>query len=171
MLGWISCCTSLQPMVGHTLRSVAPQGEYPARVTVNNLGFLHPRAGVWIPEQDFGRVLGLLRLERSRLLPGSERFNPPCPLAVPIPAACSTFPLSPTHPDTSPGHKRPGRVVPAGIWRQPAWLGQTHCPALLLILTATTNPTVPAGAVPSHPGAASTAGSRANIWAAPLAAS
>lgn len=44
-------------------RSVTPQAEYPARITVNNPAF-------WMLEQDFDRVLVLLRLERNRLFPG-----------------------------------------------------------------------------------------------------
>lgn len=51
------------PQAVHQALSVPPQGEYPARITVNNPGF-------WMLEQDFGRVLALLRLERSRLFPG-----------------------------------------------------------------------------------------------------
>lgn len=74
-------------------------------------------------------------------------------------------------PDTSVPQERPGRdLVPAGIWEQPAWLGQTHCPALLHPHRHH-KPRRAGGALPSDPGAASTAASRANIWAAPLPAS
>lgn len=62
VLGRIPCSTSLQAV--DQARSVAAPEEYPAGITVNN-------PGVWILEQDFGRVLGLFRLERSRLFPGS----------------------------------------------------------------------------------------------------